>query len=224
MRRPFRVLLVLAAAAAVAVALYLAMLSPPAPYYQPSRPVEGGVSVIALEGILANYTAVAAVGEYAAVPLWGAWRARSNATLLPLVVDLADAGCPFERLVLVFGIASTRGVVNQSLGNGFRAYADARGGYVIVEDKNVEAGWCLREPEVRDGVYVWLPASRCSLEDYGERARFVIEVSPETGAVRVNGTPVFPRNATMLSPRKGVLPGWWLRVNRNGTYYIAAAP
>jgi hypothetical protein len=188
------------------------------PPHQPSISVYQGVDAVALEDFVAvedgRYVVRAVMPErFMQIPAWGGWSASANITYSTLAVNLADVGG--RGVVLIFGVASRNATLDQDLGNGFRVRAGAGGGYVVY---NNTAGWCLRPPAYRDGVYVWLPASTCSLS-----VEYRITVEPARGGVYVNGMPVEAVNVRLVKVG-GVLPGWLVYANKSGTYYFTVRP
>jgi len=204
-----------AAAAALVILLIcwlLCMRLAAPPRWQPSTGVYQGVDVVALEDFVASeggrYVVRATAPErFAQVPAWGGWSVSANITYSTLAVNLTDF------TVLIFGVASKNATLDQDLGNGFRVHASGEGGHVVYND--TLAGWCLRPPTYRDGAYVWLPASTCSLN-----VKYRITVEPAWGGVYVNGRPTQVVNVE-LKKVEGVLPGWVVYANSSGTYYLS---
>ena len=188
------------------------------PPHQPSISVYQGVDVVALEDFVTveddRYVVRVMMPErFMRIPAWGGWSVSANITYSTLAVNLTGVGG--RGLVLVFGVASRSATLDQDLGNGFRVRADGGGGYVVY---NNTAGWCLRPPAYRDGVYVWLPASSCGLD-----VKYKITVEPARGGVYVNGRPVEVVNVRLVKVG-GVLPGWLVYANKSGAYYLTVRP
>ena len=192
---------------------------PQVPPHQPAAPVADAADLIVIEDFVAvqngrYYVSAETWGTYFAVPLWGGWATAGNITRYTLAVRLKDAGGP-DATLLIFGVASRRGALDQDLGNGFRVVADESGGRVTYNE--TLAAWCLRHVS-GDGVHAWIPARTC-----GAAAKYVITVVPESGAVYINGAPVPAYNVTLVKIG-GVLPGWLVTASQSGTYCITAWP
>jgi hypothetical protein len=213
-----------AAIAAAVIILVLALLAlwflfmrSSIPGYEPSVGVYQGVDVVAVEDFVSaeggRYVVRATAPErFAQVPVWGGWSVSANITYSTLAVNLTDGG---RGVILIFGVASKNATLDQDLGNNFRVHAHGGGGYVVY---NNTAGWCLRIPVFQSGVYVWLPASTCSLN-----VQYRITVDPILGAVYVNGEAVPVYNVRLVKVQ-GVLPGWLVYANASGVYYFTSQP
>jgi hypothetical protein len=197
------------------------LLRPSPPAYEPSAGIYEGADVIAVEDFasaVAQNTfivSVAAPYNYYAIPVWGGWSPSGNITIMPVIVNLADAGGP-NAYLLIFGVASRNATIDQYIGHGFSVYAGPYGGYVAYN--NSLAVWCLRPPVLYNNVYVWLPASACGIS-----AKYVVRVTPSWGIVSINTIPVRVYNLNLVKV-KGVLPGWLVFANHSGTYYITVPP